>query len=298
MAKNKRHRKNSNKKILQPVQVNISLPPINKQGKTKWYNKVWAWIGVAAVLAGLLASYEPIWNIFKSDKEKFEEEYFKQGDLIPPFEYDIDSSKTDRTQEFISEGFIDSTYDINVSLDTNARATTNTAPEIKGILLKDYDYNEDVHIMLGSNVLDWNPKQVSEISRGIHGGASDFVIYGGIKGKRLYLDIEFKDLLKEETIGFIEYNHWKLYKPNMLDYNYTDSSIEVKDKQNNIALSLKYKRVGNEAGIDLAGYFIGSNDVVTIANSGEGYMTKFLKNSPNWKQEASKWVKRNIKTIF
>ncbi len=70
-----------------------------------------------------------------------------------------------------------------------------------------------------------------------------------VKDNRMYVSIEFKDLLKEETVGVIEYNHWKLYKYNLLDFHNDDNRLEVIDKQNNIVFSIRNGGVENSVPI-------------------------------------------------
>ena len=102
-------------------------------------------------------------------------------------------------------------------------------------------------------------------------GCTDSKLILGLKDSRIYVSVEFKDLKKEETIGIIEFNHWKLYKENTFDFDNTDEKLQVKDKQNNIVFSIEYDtKPGDDPQININGYFINPKAVLVVSENGTG----------------------------
>jgi hypothetical protein len=114
----------------------------------------------------------------------------------------------------------------------------------------------------------------------------DYKLVLGAKEDKLYVSAEFKDLEKEEMMGIIEFNHWKLYKENVFSFNNDDETLEVRDKQNNIAFAISYGRLVHMKGVLVSGYFIGDSSTMVLRTNIEGPKdTQFciLKSDPAWK---------------
>lgn len=261
------------KKLQQPIPV-VVKEPSKTQAKILGI-KAWKVILGFIALIGLIANYTPIRELFMSPKEKYDKETFVEGDLKPSklFKY-FDETELKR---FKTEAVFDS------------------VPPIKGILIKNFE-NLNIAVFEGHKTKLF---PIEQYYFGFDMFQESFrecfppKVILGVKGERLYVSAEFKDLHKEETIGFIEFNHWKLYKPNMLDFYNDDKSLIVKDKQNNIAFSIKYEEPSStHPGADLIiqGYFISPTSVLVLRDvQRDPYPPSqycFLKNDSNWKRKA------------
>lgn len=83
-----------------------------------------------------------------------------------------------------------------------------------------------------------------------------------LENDRLFVSTSFIDVLHEELVGVIEYNKWKLFKGQFIDFYNDDKTLEVRDKQGLVIFSLQFKFPNT---ILLRGYFI--NDVFTTVIS-------------------------------
>jgi hypothetical protein len=61
-----------------------------------------------------------------------------------------------------------------------------------------------------------------------------------LRDNRLYIATTFKDIQKNEVVGVIEYESWKLKKDNLFDFIETDRSLRVIDRGGNVIFSLQY----------------------------------------------------------
>lgn len=255
------------------------------------------WLIVSSVMTVLgfvvttLGGFAPIKSLFTSQKEKYDEEAFVSGELKPERLMKRSGFVYTRTEKPMA--FYLDTLGVN-------------GPHIKGILAKnfrdpEFARNGWIVTRLGRYIFTcWagDLHHGIEILNPIFGGCTASKIVLGIKDDRLYVSAEFKDIQKEETIGFIEFNHWKLYKENMLNFLNDDDKLEVRDKQNNIVLSLKY--YGHQNGLMISGYFIDYNSVLVVRDTFEDFKDEnqcISKQDSNWKNKAMREISL-IRTVI
>jgi hypothetical protein len=229
MGKNKLKKKKAKTKTVNPEVTNYppyptthttETSPSTKKGLWKRY---WGVVVGIGVIVGILASIEDVRNLFLGKHEKYVKEKFVEGDLKPPRLPDDSSDYIVLEHPIVFTHF----------------RKDDGYPIITGIKLKSTGTLKDfVQFYLGDDVV-FCPK--SDLNIGIRisvtkksGNCTPSFINFVLKDDRIYVSVEFKDLLKEETVGVIEYNHWKLCKENMFDFKNTDEKLEVRDKQNNI----------------------------------------------------------------
>jgi hypothetical protein len=294
-------KRDSLKKKPQPIPVKVIV-----EEKTKWKKfliKAGKIIGGISLAIGLLVGVTKLWDwvypkkekviIEKTARQKFNEDYIDSS-LNPPLLY---SNSDSNFYSFLEYPPIFSTP-IN---DNN--------PFIKGIKIKDTGELSLFSIIIGSKVIIMPVGNLyAGIKMAIPSNAKCYhsFISFGIKNDRMYVSVEFKDILKEETIGYIEYNHWRLYKPNLFDFKNTDEKLEVIDRQHNIVFSIKYTSDPTLKNVVVvSGYFINQYSIVILSNKAiqdyngiprPGFDTCIDK-SGNWKQKASVLIS-DIKTIF
>lgn len=254
--------------------------------KQKYANRIALIIGV---IASIIAIYQFIKDSIKSQKEKYNDETFVKGTLRPSF----------LTKEipYNHNSYTVSESPINFSITNNIK----NSPAITGIKLTSPHSKKWVYVQFGAFGFI---VKISDLRRGVELFSKNLIdctskkIFLGVKDDRLYISTEFKDLQKEETIGVIEFNHWKLYKPNLFDYRNDDKRLEVVDKQNNIVFSINY--ISKFNGVLISGYFIDERSIVilptaitetdrsVILNSLKGsdlknFQTCIYKKEANWK---------------
>ena len=286
---NKMGNKKNNKRNRNIAYTNKSHPEVEvtpEKNTRNFGKKIWTYLGYLALLISIIIARDPIINIFSSPKEKYEREAFVEGDLRPPKLTQIDTGKGYKISEVspFYTNMVDEAY-----------------PKIRGIYMKGFNKRIQTGIVLGSEaILCFNDDLYKgiEISNPLMKGCTDFKISFGVKDSRLYISTEFKDLEKEETIGFIEYNHWKLYKPNLLYFENDDKRLEVRDKQNNIVFSISYQEVSdNSVGIVyIGGYFVNSASVLVLSAK-PSFNECYSKSKGEWRQNAMDKI-RTIKSVF
>lgn len=84
-----------------------------------------------------------------------------------------------------------------------------------------------------------------------------------LENNRIYVSTSFIDVLHEELVGVIEYNQWKLYKGQFIDFYNDDKTLEVRDKQGLVMFSLQFKFPNT---ILLQGYFINETFTTVISD--------------------------------
>lgn len=77
----------------------------------------------------------------------------------------------------------------------------------------------------------------------------------------LFLSTSFKDIQNNEIVGTISENHWSLFKPNLLNYQNTDSGLVVIDRGGNIIFKINFGLL-NILNVD--GYFVGIKNVAVL----------------------------------
>lgn len=249
------------------------------------------YVGYLTAVFGLLFAVQKIFESTQSEKEKFEKEKTVQGELKPAPITTYNPATTEHPEQLLK--FSDNPL-------------KDSLPEIKGIPLPQLKYGKDgvVLFYIGKMVTSM---PASTLLEGIFlrvpitiDQCETYPILFGAKDGKLYVSIDFKDLQKEQVIGSIEFNHWKLYKENMLNFDSDDQRLEVRDKQNNIAFSIKYSKFAGLDMVSIAGYFLSPNAVIVIPNdstiSKEAFFC-FPKNDGMGKPMASVKIQQ-IKTIF
>lgn len=261
--------KKKRKKFTKAKVVNVDSPVVRTKKQNVGF---WAIAGVIVGVAGILSAifYPEIRNYISSPQERYHNTTFTEGNLKMPL---IDTTA------------ISLPYTEGIPMNFSIPAD-NSLPKIHGILLKNLDNKPYLDLFLGNTLC---PLPVNDLKKGmgIPLCNSSYILFG-IKDSRLYVSVEFKDLQNEQTIGIIEFNHWKLYNPNLFDYNSTDTSLEVIDKQNNIAFSIYYeeKNLSKLNLVYISGYFIGPRSITILGCSKEPKKridTCLSKNKLDWK---------------
>ena len=173
-------------------------------------------------------------------------------------------------------------------------------PTINGIRLKRYDSSGFTVFGIGNTAIPLpNPdlERGIELSIGHPFGCQDHKISLFLKNMKLYVSTEFRDVENEEVIGVLEYNHWKLYKEKILDFNNDEFGLEIKDKRGNILFSLccGYGNV-----VYITGYFINQRSVMVLQNnygSNRPQLGCFQRSESDWRHRAEGEVGL-IKSIF
>lgn len=268
-----RKRKTPNKRSATP---NLSIATAPKP-PAKGFGNLFAIVSTAIGFLGVIFSYPSFVDYFKSPEEKYQEQTFVQGDLKP--------SKVNAPQPAS-----DSAFETKAAIYSTVN---DTLPIIKGILLRQSGTElSEVAVHLGGSL------NLIPIAYFYHGIELPIVskedtcgkIAFGVKDNRLYVSVGFKDLKNEETIGIIEYNHWKLYKSNMFDFHSDDNRLEVIDKQGNIVFSIEYNRETIFDGVYIDGYLINPNSIAVLRNdrdlNSKSSCNCILKTDSNWKGKA------------
>ncbi|HEY9177924.1 MAG TPA: hypothetical protein VIN07_09550 [Flavipsychrobacter sp.] len=253
------------------------------------------------IIGGFVVVYE-LRDYLKTPKEKYDEEVFISGELKPDPLLLVKPVPLERK--------------LNFSIDTPPHY-----PIIHGIQLYGMDkWYTPVGLVVGNVAYSCLPqylysgfnifnveKYPSSIknnnkTKGLR--CSDINLIFGLHDSKLYVSVEFKDLQKEETIGYIEFNHWKLYKPNLLDFRSDNKRLEVRDKQNNIVLAVAF--VGNTEMniVNISGYLIGTESVFVMPNGSYPRRSEtkdtsicISKYSQNWKTTAQLEISK-LKSVF
>ncbi len=306
MSKSSRRKKANRIKKNQPLQLQLVEPTqqiIDKPESkfAKFLTKIWK---TALIIFAIMAAVTSIIAIknewFKSDKEKADEQTIYQGKLNPP-EFSQPNHPTLSQKDEPREFFIDS-----ASFYRNN--SNDKYPKVLGINLKDATSQSSIYIKFGGNIFNiptqlfyrgvnvLNPSMYSIRNYFCNGGS----LILGIKNNRMYVSTEFKALQNEQTMGIIEFNHWKVYKENALEYPLqNDTMFEVRDKQNKIAFAIKYGRIDNhdenQNGVTINGYFI--NDSCIIISDRSNTILSIPKTEKDWKLQASDPISK-IESIF
>jgi hypothetical protein len=188
-------------------------------------------------------------------------------------------------------------------------------PIIKGIKLSGEKTFPFISLFLGRTLLIPLRKDLRKgIKLSLHMNMNCYPSYITFveRDNRIYVSTEFKSLMNEETIGIIDYNHWRLCKKELFDYHNTDDMLEVIDKQNQVVFSIKFQiGVAGTQGIYISGYFINPYAITILsfrggeqnangtisANGKQSIDTCLDKSIYNWKQKSAALISE-IKTIF
>lgn len=299
------------KQKAEPVAIDTTInesKPSNSRFEMFWnsISTFWKVIGVLFIIGGGILSFVQLYDIFFPPKEK------------PIIE------KTAR-QKF-DENYIDSTlrptslpattsekhYSVLESTPILTTPVRVDYPIIKGLKLSNDSTFPVVSFFLGHTlvlVLRQDLKKGIKLSLNMKRDCPSSYISFVEKDNRVYVSTEFKALMNEETIGVIDYNHWRLCKKELFDYRNTDDKLEVIDRQNQIAFSIKFEIgiVGTNV-IEVSGYFINPTAITILSFHGDrspngsialkgGIDTCLDKSINKWK-EKSQILISDIKTIF
>ncbi|WP_259070136.1 hypothetical protein HDF24_15505 [Mucilaginibacter sp. X4EP1] len=300
MAK-KRKYINKNHHSHKKKQISESKEPVKKK-LNGVLDKGWKRVAALLLILGGIASFIAIQNEWlKSSKKKFEEQTTESGSLNPP---KLNYSNSQYSQ-ISNDGFKFFIPRIPPNFDSK---TNKRFPPIIGLHVIDFNINNPIYVDCGNRIFYLTPQYFHkgvDILKTLGDSCSNTSLILGLKGDRLYISTEFKRLQNEETMGIIEYNHWTLFKENILTYRYNDTMLEVRDKQNKIAFSIKYgqtsmmrtKKGPPFNGVIIRGYFLGDTSL-TVINSQPGFFRGcFLKSDPNWKQKAAVEISK-IKSLW
>lgn len=299
-------RKRKNKK----PQFVIELPPSSKEPEKKrkvlaFLTSAYGILSVIAVVTGVVLSVEPIRNMFLTESEKFEKEKIVKGELKPdeiPTSYstanDEYNGRKIRQQNFtptkttpIIEGIlIDSIKGIDTFLIWFDNDTVNKPYNLDGLKRPKHVRGTGPLSVPADQLFDGvNP--AGEIGYLGYDKSPFFPYILKVIGNRLYISTTFKDINKEEIIGIIHYNEWKLYRDNMLEFRNDDKRLEVMDKAGNIVFSVKFVAPNR---IIVLGYFIGNHSAMVFSDA-----IKIInfENDKNWKKNCLEEI-RKIKSIY
>lgn len=313
--KSKKNRRNNETdltgKIKKPTiaSPSESIPTTpNSQQKKYWTDRRLMILGIVVAIAmGLLGSWPYLRTKFMSSRQ-IQSEQLPSGDLKgPKLAITSDSTYQGSVITMNSNAELEKKYSKSeVPIIMNTKVDQKNLPKIKGIPAKlfsnpNFIKNGKVNLNLGGLLLQIPPavflKGVNILDPYFFMDFSECpgqkLLAFGVKDDRLYISVEFKDIVDEKTIGIIEFNHWKLFT-NDIDFDANDSQLEVRDHQNNIVFSIKYSEDTElSATIELDCYLLGPKGVLVfnsgrlnkVGNQANGFVC-FDKKDKNWKQTA------------
>jgi hypothetical protein len=248
-------RRNRNRPPQLPVTYNINYFEGERPKKKKWWQKGWILLsGIVVILTGL-SLIRPVRELFYNTHDIYEHDNFDAGTLNP-----IDIKN------------IDLAYD-TLEMQNRPlfnRLITDTFPVVKGVKIKPSDKHAPVFIQVGSGmwvlykselqkgIRIFNPVTTDECSQ----TQLSIILYKD----RIYASAEFRDLKTGQIVGIMDYNHWKVYLKNLLDYRYSDDKLEVLDKQGYVIFSILFSDKGqaSNGGLSISGYFMNPNSVLIV----------------------------------
>jgi hypothetical protein len=254
----KKKRKRKNRGTFTPPPIN-NPPVINKNSdgeppkKKKWWQKTWVIVmGLILILSGL-ATIKPVRELFMSKHAIYEEENFDTGTIKPLEIKDVDLDYD--TLEFGDRPIFN-------------KARIDTFPIVKGVKIK--EGGSEVVILLGTGM--WMLSK-SILKKGIKifnpittDECAQTKLNLILKNDRIYASAEFRDLKNGQIVGTMDYNHWKVYLKNLLEYNFADDRLEVLDKQGYVIFSILFSDKGqaSNGAIALSGYFMNPNSILIV----------------------------------
>jgi hypothetical protein len=279
-----------------PVQVVADKP---KKKIVRLRIKLWHIITGVIMIAGGVALYFQLKTETKSAHDKYYDENFDSGSLKGPIIH-VDTNTSDSFEydkTFNSPIFFDSIV-IGKNIYKN---TKDSAPIIKGILIKDLDKKSNIIINAGAFSISVSPQQLYQefnffdiAISSIDGNfekqepqicPNNFLKFGAIDN-RVYIAASFKDLQNLQTFAVINYNRWEVYFPNLLNYSATDTSLVIRDKQNYVALSITYAE--NENAINVRGYLISPTNCFVMTDRSASCPVR--DSAQKWKLEVEKEI--------
>lgn len=159
-----------------------------------------------------------------------------------------------------------------VELDTTPifnKARRDTFPIVKGIKVK--DTASDVMLIVVGHATWLLSKHILEKGIQVFDPKTSDQCYQTnlkliLKNPRIYVSAQFRDLRNNQLLGEMDYNHWTVYLKNLLDYNYMDDRLEVKDKQGYVVFSILFSDKGQSSNgaIAFSGYFINPSSILIV----------------------------------
>lgn len=279
MAKKAKKRRDNNRQIDSTPQQQISN---NGNKFVLFLAKFWQVIVGIGVVVGIVVAYPQFEGMWITPKEQVLKDNFYEGDLKP---------RKISESEVFSKGF-----------EVSKNLKNDQSPIIKGVNIPNFK-KYGLLTMLGETMYSV-PNDFykgAEILTPAFKGCTSSKLYIGVHEERLYVHVEFKDIQTEEIIGIIEYNHWRLYKKNVLSFNNDDERLEVRDKQNNIVFAIRYELPKDYKTpiVYISGYFISPYSVLVLKNNSINSRSQncYPKSQSFWKENAVLEIEK-IKSIF
>ena len=237
--------------------------------------------GIILILSGTVAYFD-LKDRFESPKEIHEKENFVEGDLKPSHVKNFTSDTIPKKQDIISKSFSE------VPPIFRTTPIVDSYRPLKGLLFKKPPGSTLLYLTIGSvkypifyKELESNPPLPLAITNMC---GLKCPIYLSLKNDRLYISAEFRDLQKEERIGTIEFNHWRLYVPNLLDWAESETQLQVWDKKGFTVCAVE---TDGYSTCTINGYYITPTSIWILGNNGnEPDEICFLKTDSNWKQKS------------
>lgn len=296
------------KRPVSPIPESVSLPakPIDEKKKSnvfiKSIKKYWPVVVAIGVVFTMIKNWPDVVAAFSSDKKNFEKNTIIKGTL---------------NGTPIDDSFA---WNIEKPMVFYSNPLPPQDPVIRGVRIPQYDDPEfiktgKISVKIGGLMAQTAAKVFlypQDFLRFLYKDCNlTKSLLIGVRDSRMYVSTEFNDLQHEDAMGIIEYNHWKLYKGNILEYYDTDSSLEVKDKQGYIVFSIKYftEHTPNRAAVEISGYLIDPNSILIMGNQlmvvdtiGGAHYTDsarrcFSKDLTDWRRKAEVEIAK-IKTIM
>lgn len=185
-------------------------------------------------------------------------------------------------------------------------------PIVNGVYIKDLSKRPLLTIQVGGHLImvsTMNLYNGIDIMNPIFTGCSNSSLELFAKNDRLYVSAKFIDFETGFEMGEMNFNRWKLFKGQFLDYIPGDDRFEVKDKQGNIAFSIIFFKGKSEysAFLSISGYFKMPTSVLVLNNKElfsknniyvDEHNNECIQNpDSNWKQKA-KIEMSKIKSII
>lgn len=298
---NRKRKRNLNQptKAKKPICTSHNIQPVKTTSLfERRFSKYWKIFGGIVLILMAWLTYAELKNLYKTQKEKFNDEQFNTGIII--------------TRPVKIE---------NKDLETHSlfflQPINDSSPIIKGLLIPNFKNKTKITFAFAGKTIEASPL---ELLKGIELNAGDdecdHKIRFGIQDDRLYVSLSFMDLIEDKPIGSIEYNRWKIKKGNFFDYNSTETSLEVIDNRFNIVFNIKYLDISDDnGGFAINGYFSNyksalvlsgnitkDREIIAEPNKKGGFDMKykgqcFIKSDPHWRDKAMEEI-ATIKSIF
>lgn len=270
------------------------LPPPdnNLQGVSGLFKKFYKLILLLGAIFTVWIGLDFACNKMKSQKELDREAKLPQGEFILP-QMKIDSNDDNQNfelpQTLISPGIVD-------------KADSDSFPHIRGILVHNYKQKKHLRIIFGDTVYYADAKKLQTgITISAGGACGEHAIRLGLYNDRIYISTEFKDLMNGNFVGEINYNKWKLFKENFLDYDNSDESLVVFDKRNNIIFDMIcFDQIDDDIILAIRGYFMSPFGVMVVNTDPFNSYRKCIPITGNsdWQRMAQLYCQRIPKVFF